>query len=306
MRLLNCALWHLREGRVQPAYECLASAASCGADAKTLAAVAATCTRSIGAEKLEAKDEAQLHAAVRDMCGRVVAEATRLTTTYSVELTKTPLGLGLSLADDFVTEVKPDSQAARDGRIKVGDRVVAVNGEAPTAAKPSSAILQATGVGTIVKLEFTMVPTLPLTTTLEGAALADLCVAVADVGGLAPHTAPAAWAAWALQHVPHAKLDTLSRLVLHCKAGAKPPVQEYYDAVVKASFEPKWKGGAVEEGGALAAALQLSGGQRTPMAACFIIDRTWAPILQVRTPVLRYPLQFRSALGRVPFGVHAL
>ena len=42
MRLLNCALWHLREGRVQPAYECLASAASCGADAKTLAAVAAT------------------------------------------------------------------------------------------------------------------------------------------------------------------------------------------------------------------------------------------------------------------------
>ena len=158
MRLLNCALWHLREGRVQPAYECLASAASCGADAKTLAAVAATCTRSIGAEKLEAKDEAQLHAAVRDMCGRVVAEATRLTTTYSVELTKTPLGLGLSLADDFVTEVKPDSQAARDGRIKVGDRVVAVNGEAPTAAKPSSAILQATVAGTIVKLEFTSEP----------------------------------------------------------------------------------------------------------------------------------------------------
>ena len=158
MRLLNCALWHLREGRVQPAYECLASAASCGADAKTLAAVAATCTRSIGAEKLEAKDEAQLHAAVRDMCGRVVAEATRLTTTYSVELTKTPLGLGLSLADDFVTEVKPDSQAARDGRIKVGDRVVAVNGEAPTTAKPSSTILQGIGAGTIVKLEFTSEP----------------------------------------------------------------------------------------------------------------------------------------------------
>ena len=42
------------------------------------------------------------------------------TTTYSVELTKTPLGLGLSLTDDVVTEVKPDSQAARGGRIKVG------------------------------------------------------------------------------------------------------------------------------------------------------------------------------------------
>ena len=45
-----------------------------------------------------------------------------LPTTYSVELTKTPLGLGLSLTDDVVTEVKPDSQAARGGRIKVGYR----------------------------------------------------------------------------------------------------------------------------------------------------------------------------------------
>ena len=44
------------------------------------------------------------------------------TTTYSVELTKTPLGLGLSLADDIVTEIKPDSQAARGGRIKEGHR----------------------------------------------------------------------------------------------------------------------------------------------------------------------------------------
>ena len=41
------------------------------------------------------------------------------TATYSVELTKTPMGLGLSLADDVVTEIKPDSQAARHGRIKV-------------------------------------------------------------------------------------------------------------------------------------------------------------------------------------------
>ena len=46
-----------------------------------------------------------------------------LPTTYSVELTKTPLGLGLSLTDDVVTEIKPDSQAARDGRIKVEYRV---------------------------------------------------------------------------------------------------------------------------------------------------------------------------------------
>ena len=44
------------------------------------------------------------------------------TTTYSVELAKTPLGLGLSLTDDTVTEIKPDSQAARGGRIKEGHR----------------------------------------------------------------------------------------------------------------------------------------------------------------------------------------
>jgi hypothetical protein len=84
--------------------------------------------------------------------------ATSTATTYSVELTKTPIGLGLSLNDDVVTDVKPDSQAARDGKIKVGDRVVTVNGEAPTAAKPSSTILQATRAGTIVKLEFTSEP----------------------------------------------------------------------------------------------------------------------------------------------------
>merc|ERR1719271_2069366 len=64
------------------------------------------------------------------------------------------MGLGLSLTDDVVTEINPDSQAARGGRIKVGDRVVAVNGEAPTTAKPSSTILQGVGAGTTVKLEF--------------------------------------------------------------------------------------------------------------------------------------------------------
>ena len=48
------------------------------------------------------------------------------TTTYSVELAKTPLGLGLSLTDDVVTEIKPDSQAARGGRIKVGYRRLAL------------------------------------------------------------------------------------------------------------------------------------------------------------------------------------
>ena len=99
--------------------------------------------------------------------------ATSTATTYSVELTKTPIGLGLSLTDDVVTDIKPDSQAARDGKIKVGDRVVTVNGEAPTAAKPSSAILQATSAGTIVKLEFTSEPrAISAMTTDEKAAAA--------------------------------------------------------------------------------------------------------------------------------------
>ena len=84
--------------------------------------------------------------------------AATVPTSYSVELTKTPLGLGLRIIDDVVTDMKPDSQAARDGKIKVGDRVVAVNGEAPTTAKPSSTILQGIGTGTVVKLEFTSEP----------------------------------------------------------------------------------------------------------------------------------------------------
>ena len=158
MRSFNCALWHLREGRVERA--CAYLKQTSPGDAKTLAAIAATCTRSIGAAELEAKEEARLHAIVRDMCGRIVT----------------------------------------------------ANGVADWG----------NGNG-------------PADSALDATALANLCVAVADVGGLAPHTAPAAWAAWALQHVPHAKPDTLSRLVLHCKAGAEPSVQEYYDAVVKAA-----------------------------------------------------------------------
>ena len=35
---------------------------------------------------------------------------------------------------------------------------MAVNGEAPTTAKPSSTILQGVGAGTVVKLEFTSEP----------------------------------------------------------------------------------------------------------------------------------------------------
>ena len=79
--------------------------------------------------------------------------------TYSVELLKTPLGLGLTLGpNDDVTEISPDSQAARDGRIHVGHRVVSINGETPTTAKPSSIILQCIAAGSTVKLELARKP----------------------------------------------------------------------------------------------------------------------------------------------------
>ena len=70
------------------------------------------------------------------------------------EMGKTPLGLGLTLdPNGTVSEVSADSQAARDGKIKVGDRIVSINGETPTSAKPSSAILQGIAAGTTLKLE---------------------------------------------------------------------------------------------------------------------------------------------------------
>ena len=74
------------------------------------------------------------------------------------DVTRHPEGGGGAPATDVVTETRSDSQAARtDGSIMVGDRVVTVNGEAPsepskpskqTVAKPSSTILQATVAGT--------------------------------------------------------------------------------------------------------------------------------------------------------------
>ena len=79
--------------------------------------------------------------------------------TYSVELLKTPHGLGLTLGpNDAITEISPDSQAARDGRIHVGHRVVSINGEVPTTNKPSSIILQGIAVGSTLKLELARKP----------------------------------------------------------------------------------------------------------------------------------------------------
>ena len=118
---------------------------------------------------------------------------------------------------------------------------------------------------------------------LEAEALAQLCVAVADLGGpeacWAPDAAggktcwaPEEWAAWALQHVPSAKLQTLSRLVLHCKAGASSSVQQQYDAMAKASLNPKWKGGIVNAGGALTAFAPPS----APKVMLFVLDLSYS------------------------------
>ena len=54
----------------------------------------------------------------------------RASASYAVELKKTPLGFGITVDDDgTVTEIQPDSQAARSGQIKLGDRLAAVNGK---------------------------------------------------------------------------------------------------------------------------------------------------------------------------------
>ena len=76
--------------------------------------------------KAEAQAQAQAEAeaeAQAEAEAEAGAEADGLDepSTYTVHLTKTPMGLGLSLTDDLVTEIRPDSQAARAGRIKVGD-----------------------------------------------------------------------------------------------------------------------------------------------------------------------------------------
>ena len=56
----------------------------------------------------------------------------KVATTHSATLTKTPLGLGVTLnSDNIVTYVKDGSQAEREGRIQVGDLVVSLNGAEP-------------------------------------------------------------------------------------------------------------------------------------------------------------------------------
>jgi len=77
----------------------------------------------------------------------------KVATTHSATLTKTPLGLGVTLnSDNIVTYVKDGSQAEREGRIQVGDLVVSLNGAEPPPGEGFTAIIQSLPMGS--KLEF--------------------------------------------------------------------------------------------------------------------------------------------------------
>ena len=71
---------------------------------------------------------------------------------HFAELTKSRNGLqGVNLEVDILTEV--DSQAARGGNIKVGDRIVAINGEVPSADKGPDVILSGITNGSTLQLK---------------------------------------------------------------------------------------------------------------------------------------------------------
>ena len=71
---------------------------------------------------------------------------------HFAELTKSRNGLrGVSLEVDIVTKVQ--SQAARDGNIKVGDRIIAINGEVPSADEGPDIILSSITNGSTLQLK---------------------------------------------------------------------------------------------------------------------------------------------------------
>ena len=82
-------------------------------------------------------------------------EERSMAATHSGTLTKTPLGLGLTLdPDNIVAAVKEASQAEREGHFQVGDLVVSLNGEVPAHGKGVTAIIQSLPMGT--QLEFSL------------------------------------------------------------------------------------------------------------------------------------------------------
>ena len=78
-----------------------------------------------------------------------------MSATHTGTLTKTPLGLGLTLdPDNIIAIVKEGSQAEREGHFAVGDLVLTVNGEPPAPGQGVTAIIQSLPMG--AQLEFAM------------------------------------------------------------------------------------------------------------------------------------------------------
>ena len=78
--------------------------------------------------------------------------------TKTVELVRTPLGLGLRLGDDGlghcrVVAIGPDSQAGRSGAFAVHDRIVALNGHPLTSYASFKERLAAIAIGGKVRIE---------------------------------------------------------------------------------------------------------------------------------------------------------
>ena len=76
-----------------------------------------------------------------------------------VELTNTPLGLGLRVDSQYtVLEVTPGSQAARSGSFAVNDRLVSLNGQALGGGASLEQQLRAIALGTKVAVEVRKAP----------------------------------------------------------------------------------------------------------------------------------------------------
>ena len=85
--------------------------------------------------------------------------------TSTVELVRTPLGLGLSIdGRNKVTAIDDDSQAGRSGLIELHDRLVSINGQplsslvAPEVGTPLEELLGAIEVGGTMSIEIARVP----------------------------------------------------------------------------------------------------------------------------------------------------
>ena len=111
----------------------------------------------------------------------------RASASYAVELKKTPLGFGITVDDDgTVTEIQPDSQAARSGQIKLGDRLAAVNGKAPTKGTPPASLLAQHGLhGSAVTLELIPDDEARPDPAIQAAATAAAAMAAAELAAAA-------------------------------------------------------------------------------------------------------------------------